>query len=406
MILPEEIRKLQIPKMVRVEQIFANDYLDDTAAAVRAEVEPFAASLPKESTAAVLVGSRGITDIDIIVKTMIDTLKDAGLNPFIVPAMGSHGGGTSEGQEEILRSYGITSQTMGVPMDSSMETEIVGETDYGVEVHFSKPAICADCVIPVGRVKPHTDFNGKVESGLCKMLVIGGGKHNGCSRVHREGFPALEYLIPDCAQVILENVNVPFGLAIIENAFEKTNKVEAVRGSEFLTREPELLNLAKSLMPRIKFDDVDILIVEQIGKNISGTGMDTNIISRDSFGPISGAVPRINRIIIEGLSEGAHGNANGLGMGDFILRPALDKVDFSVTYTNAIAAGNTGGIKIPVICEDEEEAIRAALQTCVGADIRNPRIVRIKDTLHLSEIEVSENMLELCQDKENFRILG
>ena len=397
--LPESVINIKLPKMVRVKQIFADEHLKDTAAAVRQTAVHFAAEMRAGSTAAVLVGSRGITDIDLIAKTVIEVLKEADVKPLIIPAMGSHGGGTSEGQEEILRDYGITEETMGVPINSSMETEIIGETDDGIEVHFSKPAFEADYVVPIGRVKPHTDFTGVVESGLCKMLAIGGGKHNGCSRIHREGFPALEHTVPDCAGVIIGRVDIPFGLAVIENAFEKTHTVEAVRGQDFLTREPELLKLAKSLMPRIKFDDIDILIVEQIGKNISGTGMDTNIIARDSFGPLPGAVPRIQRIIIEDLTEGAHGNAIGFGMADFILRSALDKIDFNATYTNGIASGNTNGMKIPVIADTEEEAVRAALQTCIGIDINNPRIVKIKDTLHLSEIEVSENMLGMCSDE-------
>ncbi len=402
--LPEAVRNLKLPEMVKIGQNFPDVHLEDTAAAVREQVASFAEAMEEGASAAVLVGSRGITDIDLIAKTVIETLKEAGVRPFIVPAMGSHGGGTSEGQEEVLRGYGITEDTMGVPINSSMETEIIGETADGLEVHFSKPALQADYVIPVGRVKPHTDFSGKVESGLCKMLAIGGGKHNGCSRIHREGFPALEHTVPDVAEVIISKVNIPFGLAIIENAFEKTHTVEAVPGDAIMTREPELLKLAKSLMPRIKFDDIDVLIIERIGKDISGTGMDTNIIARDSFGPLPGAVPRIQRIIIEDLTEGAHGNAIGFGMADFILRSALDKIDFNATYTNGIASGNTNGMKIPVIADTEEEAIRAALQTCIGIDINNPHIVKIKDTLHLSEIEVSENMLSLCSDEVEFRL--
>ena len=254
-------------------------------------------------------------------------------------------------------------------------------------------------------MKPHTDFTGPIESGICKMLAIGGGKHNGCSRLHREGFPALTHIIPDAARVILEKTNVPFALAIIENAFEKTHTLEAVPGRDILSREPELLKLAKSLMPRIKFDDLDVLVLEQIGKNISGTGMDPNITGRDAYGQIPDAIPRIKRIIIEDISEGSHGNAIGCGMRDFILRKAFEKIDFEPMYTNGIASGNPEGIKIPVILENEDEAIRAALQTCHSTDLNNPKIVKIKDTLHLSEIEVSANMLDLCQDEKEFCII-
>lgn len=404
MILPETIRNITLPEMVRIRQYFAEDSLEDTEAAVKAEARAFASSMDAGRTAAVLVGSRGIRDIDRIVKAVVDVLLEAGVKPFIVPAMGSHGGGKSEGQVQILRDYGITEESMGVPIDASMETEIVGQTPDGIKVHFSKAALAADYVIPVCRVKPHTDFTGPIESGLCKMLVIGGGKHNGCATIHRQGFPALAHLIPDAARVILDAANVPFGLAVIENAFDQTHTVEAVAGRDILTREPELLKLARRLMPRIKFDDIDVLIVERIGKDISGTGMDPNITGRDSYGQIPGAVPRVKRIIIEDLTEGAHGNAIGFGSADFILRGAFEKIDLAATYTNGMASGNPEGAKIPVICESEEEAIRAAIQTCAGTDIHDPKIVRIKDTLHLAEIEVSANMLELCRDEKEFLI--
>ena len=403
MILPEAVRNLQLPKMVKVGQIFADEHLDDTATAVKAQAAPFAAQMREGATAAVLVGSRGVTNIDIIAKAVIDTLLEAGVKPFIIPAMGSHGG-ISEGQEEILKGYGITQETMGVPIDSSMATEIIGKTPDGMEVHFSKPALEADYVIPVARVKPHTDFNAPIESGLCKMLAIGGGKHNGCSTIHREGLAALAHTVPDAAKVILDKVHVPFALATVENAFDKTHTVEAVPGNRIFTREPQLLALAKELMPRIKFSEVDILIVGQIGKEISGTGMDPNITGRDSYGPVPGANTHVKRIIIEDLSEGAHGNAIGMGTADFMLRKAYEKIDFVPTYTNGIASGNPEALKTPVIVETEEEAIRAAIQTCAGIDIHNPKIVKIKDTLHLSEIEVSENMLSLCSDEREFRI--
>ena len=393
MILPEEVRKIKLPQMVPVTQRFDDSHIEDIPGEVRNTAAPFAEQMEGGSTAAILVGSRGISNIDRIVKALIDTLIEAGLQPFIVPAMGSHGGGTPEGQTEVLSSYGITEATMGVSIKASMQTDALGKTPGGIEVHFSEAALSADYVIPVGRVKPHTDFSGRIESGLCKMLAIGGGKHNGCSRLHREGFAALSHIIPEAAEVILEKVNVPFGLAIIENAYEKTHTVEAVPGNRILSREPALLELAKSLMPRIQYDEIDVLIIEQIGKNISGTGMDPNITGRDSYGHIPGALPMVKRIIIKDLSEGSHGNAIGLGMGDFILKAALDKIDFSATYTNGIASGNPEGIRIPVVVDTEENAIRAALQTCHGTDIHNPKIVRIKDTLHLSEIEVSENML-------------
>lgn len=404
MILPEAVRNISLPEMVKIRQVFPDEHLEDPGAAVRAECSGFASEMGAGRTAAVLVGSRGIRNIDIIAKAVVDTLIRAGVKPFIIPAMGSHGGGTSEGQEQILRDYGITEETMGVPIDASMETKLIGETEDGLEVHFSKPALEADYVIPVARVKPHTDFNAPIESGLCKMLAIGGGKHNGCSTIHRRGLAALAHTVPDAAAVILDKVTIPFGLAIVENAFDKTHTVAAVPGNEIFKREPALLELAKSLMPRIKFDEIDILIVGQIGKDISGTGMDPNITGRDSYGPLPGAGTHVKRIIIEDLSEGAHGNALGMGAADFMLRNAYEKIDFVPTYTNGITSGNPEALKTPVIVESEEEAVRAALQTCAGIDITDPKIVKIKDTLHLSEIEVSANMLDLCSDEKEFII--
>ena len=400
--LPEAVRNIELPEMVTVRQIFPDDHIMDIPEAVREQILPFAQKLRPGSAVALLTGSRGIADIDVIVKAAVDTLTEAGMSPFIIPAMGSHGGGTPEGQLQILEGYGITEKTMGVPINASMDTVIVGKTRDGVDVHFSKPALEADYAVPIGRVKAHTDFSGPIESGLCKMLAIGGGKHNGCSCLHREGFEAFAELIPEAARVILENVSVPFGLAIIENAHEKTHTLEAVAAENFLTREPELLELSKSIMARIQFDKVDVLIVEQIGKDISGTGMDPNVIGRDCFGPLHDVRPQIGRIIIEDVTEESHYNGLGCGMADFILRDAFEKMDLSAMYTNSIASCNPNGSKIPIILDNEEEAIRAALQTCIGIDLKDPRIVKIKDTLHLTEIQVSSNMLPLCSDPDRF----
>ncbi|MDO4869366.1 MAG: lactate racemase domain-containing protein [Bacillota bacterium] len=406
MLLPEAVRAIDLPTMIPVRQIFPDEHIPVPyiPAAVRNEIMPLVKDFPSGSSVAILTGSRGIANIDIIIKALADILVQAEMDPFIIPAMGSHGGGTAEGQLEVLRSYGITETTMGIRIDPAMDTVVLGQTAGGVDVHFSKAAMQADYIIPVGRVKAHTDFSGPIESGLCKMLAIGGGKHNGCSRLHREGFGAFAELIPAAAEVILKTAPVPFGLAIIENAHENTYTLEAVAAADFLRREPELLKLSKDLMARIQFDEVDILIVQEIGKNISGTGMDPNVIGRDCFGPLPDVKPQIQRIIIEGITPESHYNALGCGMGDFILREAFETIDFSTMYTNSVASCNPNGSKIPIIVGSEDEAIRAALQTCWNIDITNPKIVKIKDTLHLTEIQVSENMLPLCADQSKFEL--
>lgn len=406
-ILPKSAYEIKLPKMCPVTQLFPNEKLADIRGSVDREFEKehVRAAIRPGQSIAVLVGSRGISNLAEIVRAVIDNLIRLGAEPFIVPAMGSHGGGIAEEQKKILQGYGIDEKAMKVPVIASMETKIIGRTPGGVPVHIDRCAYEADGIVPVGRVKVHTDFDGPIESGLCKMLAIGGGKHNGCSRLHQEGFDQFPELIPQAAAVILEKLNVPFGAAIIENSHEEIYLVEVVPGYDILEREPQLLSISKSLMPRLQFDEIDVLVVEQIGKDITGAGMDPNITGRRSVGRIEDFDgPQIKRILVLGLSEGTHNNATGWGVADFITEEARRMVELSSTYTNCIASGNPEAGRMPITVKDEEEGLRAAIQTCSGIDVNDARVVKIQDTLHLVSIQVSENMLPLCRDKSKFRI--
>ena len=406
-ILPKSAYDINLPEMYHVKQIFPDTELRDLAKKIYDDFksDEISNSVRAGQSIAVLVGSRGICDLNITVKSTIDNLMRLGAKPFIVPAMGSHGGGVAEEQKKIIEGYGITEEAMGVPIKASMETVIIGKTLEGIPVHIDKNAYNADGIVPIGRVKVHTDFDGPIESGLCKMLAIGGGKHNGCSRLHREGFDKFPVLIPQVAEIMLATLNIPFGVAIIENAQEKIYDVEVVGGSRILEREPELLKISKSLMPKLQFDEIDVLIVEQIGKDITGAGMDPNITGRKSVGKIAGFEgPDIKRIFVLGLSDMTHNNATGCGIADFMLKDSYSHIDLASTYTNCIASGNPEAGKIPILVENEEEGMRAAIQTCAGIDMNEAKIVKIKDTLHLIDIQVSGSMLPFCEDKNRFRI--
>lgn len=394
-ILTEDALKLKLPKMIKVEQIFETQEVTNFARTIkeelhRQEIKPL---IKPNMNIAIAVGSRGIYNLDNIVKNLIYYLKEMGANPFIVPAMGSHGGATAEGQREVLINYGIIEEKMKAPIKSSMEVVKIGETKNKVPVYVDKIANESDMIIPVARIKPHTDFEGKIESGICKMLAIGLGKHKGCSTLHSQGFDTFSRLIPEVGEIILKNTPIGFGLALIENAYDKTAKIKAVAASNVLKEEPILLEQAKKLMPKILVPEIDVLIVERIGKDITGAGMDPNIIGRTTKGKIEGFDgPSIQRIIVLGLTKVTHGNACGIGLADFTTKDVAKEIDCDSTYTNVIASGNPEAGRIPVAMNNEKEAIIAAIQCCYRIDKNNPKIVRIKDTLNLKTIFISENM--------------
>ncbi|MDD2215799.1 MAG: lactate racemase domain-containing protein [Eubacteriales bacterium] len=405
-VLPNSAYQIKLPHMVHVVQCFPDEKIEDIASAVETEImrDEIKIRIKPGSSAAVLVGSRGISNIKEIVKATVDCLIRLGAQPFIIPAMGSHGGGVAEEQKKIIEGYGITEDYIGVPIRASMDTVVIGETSDGVPVHMDKIAYHSDVIVPVARIKVHTDFYGPIESGLCKMLTIGLGKHNGCSRLHREGFDRFAELIPEAAKVVLQNKYIGFGIAIIENAHEHVHMIKAVSGEHILDEEPNLLAISRSLMPRLQFDDIDVLIVEKIGKDITGAGMDPNIVGRVTTGVTKGFDgPQIKRIIVLGLSDETHNNATGVGAADFITKNVFNEIDLESTYANCIASGDPKAGCIPLIMKDEEEALRAAIQTCPGIDENNAKVVKIKDTLHIIDIEVSTNLLEYCIQSGKFK---
>jgi hypothetical protein len=396
-ILTEEARAIPLPRMYRVRQTFDAPQLADPAAAVASELaRPAIRSLVAPGArVAVAVGSRGIRGIDRLARSLVDGLKALGASPFIVPAMGSHGGASAEGQRDLLARYGVSEDALGVPVMASMATTVIAETAGGVPIHFSSEALAADLVVPLARVKPHTDFRGRVESGLCKMLAIGLAKHAGCSRLHREGMARFGELLPEVASRVLERTKVGFGIAIVENAYDETAHVEAVPAADFLRRDAELLVLAKRLMARIMLPAIDVLVVERIGKDISGAGMDPNIMGRTVKGPLQGYDgPEIRRIVVLGLTEATHGNAIGIGAADYTVEALVAGIDREATYANSIAAGYPESGRIPIALADEAEAIRASLGFTPGVDLARPRVVRIRSTLDLRTIEVSEALLD------------
>ena len=394
-ILPEAAYRINLPKLTGVRQIFEAPVVDDVVVAVQKEFATVQHLVRPGMRVAITVGSRGIANLSLMVKTLGIELRRVGAEPFVVPAMGSHAGATAEGQRNFLAGYGVTLEETGLPVKASMDVVQVGETDRKIPVFFDRIAFEADMVVPVARVKPHTDFRGPIESGLCKMLAIGLGKHTGCSRLHEEGFGQFDHLIPDVAEVILRHCPIGFGLAVLENAYDQTARLKMVPAEQFLQAEPALLQSAKKMMARILVDKIDVLVVGEIGKDISGAGMDPNIIGRTTEGVLSGfSGPAIQKIVVLDLSEKTHGNACGIGVADFTTEQARKKIDIMATYANCIASANPRTGAIPIVLQDREEAIRAAIQTCTGVDRQRLRMVFIKNTLELGRIEVSDSVLE------------
>ena len=402
---------LRLPPFHRVAQRFPAPTVADLAAAVLAELErpEINALLRPGQRAVIAVGSRGIAHLADLVRALVAGLRARGVGPVIVPAMGSHGGATADGQRAVLAGYGVTEASVGAPILASMDAEVIGQlradgdgyracaadAPGAIPVHLDRHALQADLVIPVARVKPHTGFRGPVESGIAKMLCIGLGKHVGCAHLHREGYGRFAALIPAAAALSLATGKIPFALAVVENAAEETALVEAVSAAAIPTREPELLALARTLMPRLLLPEIDVLVIDEIGKDLSGTGMDPNVTGRGELGrPVDFSGPRIGRIVVLGLSAATKGNATGIGMADLITRRCADAINRDTTYTNVLTSGSLAGGKLPVsIPGDDAAAILAAANCVPGIDARDARIVRIRNTLHLGEIAVSANLL-------------
>lgn len=392
--------------LTKIRQHFPKNGLADVKGEVSKEAQCLKPLIKPGSSIAVAVGSRGIRNIVLIVKEITDFIKANNATPFIVPAMGSHGNAIAENQAQILADYGISEETIGVPVRSSMEVIELPKGDSPVPVFIDKNAYDSDGIILINRIKPHTDYHGSYESGMVKMTVIGLGKEKQASAIHSYGVYGLAELIPVVAGEIIKTGKVLGGLAIVENAYDDTMLISALRSDEFFEKEPALLKAAKENMPYIPADNTDLLIIDEMGKNLSGVGVDPNIIGRMKiYGQPEPERPRVKSIIIADITKESHGNAIGVGLADVIPRSLYNKIDFPSTYTNGITSSFYERIKIPVIAETDREAVSIALRGCGYIDNGREKIVRIKNTLHLEELYVSDAVLEEIKDSGKIEII-
>lgn len=386
----------------KIRQRFDRPRLPDIPDAVRDALEAMAPHIERDASIAIAVGSRGIANLATIVRTTVEFVKALGGRPFIIPAMGSHGGGTAVGQAEVLASYSVTPEAMGCPVRSSMETVELTKPDSQAQVFMDRFAYESDGVILINRVKLHTDFHGLHESGLVKLSVIGLGKHRQAMEIHSHGVYGLRHLIPPTAETILNSGKVLFGLALVENAYDETMKIQALEAGEIMEKEPELLALSRANMPTLPVDDIDLLIIDEMGKDISGAGIDPNIIGRNMIrGEPEPERPRIKAIVVTDLTPASHGNAVGIGLADVVTRQLVDKIDFDATYENTVTSTFLERGKIPVTAPTAREAYAWARRSCGVIPDEDFRAVRIRNTLELIEVYVSDAILADLADRED-----
>jgi hypothetical protein len=398
----EVLRPVELPRVALVGQrIDSPPALTDIRESVREALD--AVELPSGSVA-IGVGSRGVAGVGGVVAALVEALQESGAEPFVVPAMGSHGASTAEGQAEVLAHLGVGEGSVGCPVRATMETVKIGETASGVAVYMDRNAYEADSVIVVNRVKPHTAFRGTVESGPTKMLAIGLGKQRGAHSIHSAGWENIHRTIPEAARVAVESGKVAFGLATVENADEEPCRIVAIPAEKLEQAEAPLLEEAKKNLARLPFDEIDILIVDEIGKNISGDGADPNVTGRYPTTAASGG-PTVERMVYLGLTEETGGNANGLGMADVVTERLAGSMDRPATYLNALTSTTPAPVKTPMVMPTDEMAVAAALTMCAGVEPRNARLVRIENTLKLGKIWVSEALLQEVKADERLEVL-
>lgn len=397
---------MKIPKLIKIKRSFDNAHIENVEQEVRRQILDCGIEIKPGARIAIAVGSRGISNINRIVKSTVETVKVLGGYPFIIPAMGSHGGATAEGQRIVLESYGITEEYTGAEILSSMQVVELPSGDLGHKVFMDKYAYEADGTIVINRVKIHTDFHGITESGLLKMCVIGIGKHKMALEIHRYGVYGLKELIPIAGRHILKNSNILMGIGIVENAYDETAVIKAVKPEEMEKEEIKLLEYNRKCMPSLPVEKLDVLVVDELGKDISGIGIDSNITGRigirNQKEPIS---PDITNIIALSLTEASHGNALGMGLANFITKKFYDQIDFEITYENVITSTFIERGKMPIVAKTDLKAMEYALRTCGPIDIKNAKIIRIKNTLKLDEMYVSEVVLNQVKDREEIEII-
>lgn len=405
---------IPLPPVWTVRQVMEAPVLLDIEGAVRQAVDILWQDprLRPGASVAVGVGSRGINHLLRIVRTTVDELQRRGANPFLVPAMGSHGGATAEGQVEVLAGYGITPESVGVPIRATMDVAQVGTLEDGYPVYFDCNALAADAVLVINRIKPHTDFIGEIESGIAKMCAIGLGKQKGASLIHNFGADGLREIMPRIARKLVETVNIVGGVAIIENPFGQTAEIHPLRAADVAReREKELLCRARELCPRLPFKSLDVLVIDQMGKDISGTGMDTHVIGRARMPSIPENRwdgPDVRMICVLDLTDRTHGNAAGLGLADITTRRLIERVDFAATFMNYRTSGEGCAYRarIPIVLENAEEAVKAAIALCGRGRWEKVRLARIRNTEFVQMLEVSESLVEEVRHNPHLQIVA
>ena len=404
-ILQELLKDIPVPKMAKVKVNFDNKKIDDLGSALIEQLQQvhIQTKIQPGMEIALAVGSRGLDRLVEITAVTVKFLKDLGAKPFIVPSMGSHGGATAEGQREVLAHLWVTEDSVGCEVRSSMEVVKISELPNGLPVYVDKFASEADGIVIINRVKPHTAFRGPVESGIMKMISIGLGKQKGAEACHQMGFKYMAQNVPAMAKIIMEKTPILFGVATVENAFDKVAIIDVLTPEEIINKEHELQKQAKELLPKLFFDQLDVLVIDEIGKNISGDGMDPNITGRYPT-PYATGGPDVNKMVVLDVTHQSEGNANGVGTADFTTQRLVDKMDKEGTYANGLTSTVVAPTKIATTLPTDKQAIQAAIKTCNILDFRNVKLVRIKNTLVLSEIEVSEPLLEYVKQHPNMEV--
>jgi hypothetical protein len=394
-------------QLFKIRQRFDRSRLDDPRATLRDQLSKLSGAIRPGAQIAIAAGSRGIDNLAVFVREASEYVKSRGARPFVVPAMGSHGGATAEGQADVLKLYGISEDTVGAPVRSAMDVVELPRADLSFRIYMDRRVHESDGAILVNRIKPHTDFHGRYESGLMKMALIGLGKLEGARAVHDFGIYGLRELIAPGATQVLASGKILAGIGVVENAFHQTLRVDVLKADEIAREEPNLLDLAKRNMPRLPVAAVDVLVVDRMGKDISGVGIDPNITGRIGVsGENDATAPRVGGMMVCDLTDHSHGNAIGVGLADVITERLYAKIDREETYRNVITSSFLERGKIPVVAATDRDAFDIARRTCGYLEDGRERIVRIVDTLHLEELYVSEAILEELKDRPDVEVLG
>lgn len=406
-IVKELLKDIPLPQMVKIRQAFPAPEVKDVSATLRQILEQ-SGQLDRVRPGmriAIAVGSRGVNQIPALVGTTVSELKKRGAEPFVVPAMGSHGGATASGQAEVLAHLGITQETVDCPIVSSMEVVEISRLANGLPVYVDKHAYEADGIVLINRIKPHTAFRGPNESGLAKMIAIGLGKQKGAETCHAYGFKHMAEHVPAMAREAIAKAPILFGIGTVENAYDRVAKIVVTGAADLIETDRQLLVEAKAAMPRICFSPIDVLVIDEIGKDISGDGMDPNITGRYPT-PYPTGGPEVSKMVVLDLTEKANGNANGVGTADFTTRRLVEKADLQAMYANGLTSTVVGPTAIPTTLDCDRDAIRAAVKTSNALDLSQVRLVRIKNTLQLNEIMISTALLPEAQALPNVTILS